>query len=109
MAKDVDAKPSDDNWDLVTTRIHQWEHEGDMLEGRVLEVIPFTGGKFDTEVNQYILQVGDDRVSTVLGSSTDKQVLGTVKPGAYCRIIYQGKSALDDGRQVNNFRVLVRR
>lgn len=95
--------------DLVTMTIHSWDEEGQSLIGVVKAIQPFTGGSFDTEVNQYIIDTGEDIVSTVLGSSTDKQLAKIDIQGRMVRITYKGKKNLDDGRQVNNFRVEVRK
>lgn len=94
--------------DLVTMEIHSWDEEGQVLIGKVKAIQPFTGGSFDTEVNQYIIDTGDRMVSTVLGSSTDKQLAKVDLQGRLVKIIYRGKKQLDDGRQVNNFEVRVK-
>jgi len=109
MAKDKDGRDTEDDFAQITSEIHSWEHEGDSIIGKVLEIVPFTLGKFDTEVNQYLIQCGDTIVSTVLGSATDKAIAGKVKPGVIVKIIYGGKKALADGRQVNSFKVFVKR
>lgn len=109
MAKDRDAVSEGDNFAQITSDIHSWEHEGDSLVGKILEIVPFTLGKFDTDVNQYLIEAGDTIVSTVLGSATDKAIAGKVKPGDTVKIIFGGKKVLADGRQVNSFKVFVKR
>jgi len=91
----------------LTTDIINWQEEGQTVCGRVHNIVPFTGGKFDTEVNQYIIDTDDGLKSTILGSAADKQLKGVELIGRTVYIEYRGKKNLDDGRQVNNFRILV--
>ncbi len=109
MAKERERDVEADDYQQITSEIHSWEHEGDTLVGTIMEILPFTLGKFDTEVNQYLLDTGDSIVSTVLGSATDKAIAGKVKPGVRVKIIYGGKKSLADGRSVNSFKVFVAR
>ena len=90
---------------ILTSDIHTWDTEGQVLIGTVVEIMPFKHGKFDTEVLQYIIQTDDGLVSTVLGAATDKQITGKVKPSSNVAITFHGKKQLDDGRQVNRFEV----
>ncbi|GAG55167.1 unnamed protein product, partial [marine sediment metagenome] len=85
--------------------IHSWDEEGQQLIGKVVEIMPFTHGKFDTEVQQYILDTDEGRVSTVLGAATDKQIAGKVKPGTMVAIVFRGQKQLADSRSVNRFEV----
>lgn len=93
--------------DQATTQIFQFAAEGEELIGKVKDITPFTHGKFDTEVNQYILDTDLGRVSTVLGAATDKQLAGQIKPGNMVRIVWRGKKPLEGGRTVNVFDVEV--
>lgn len=86
-----------------TTEIYQWVEEDQVLIGELVAMKPFTDGKFDTDVLQYIFDTDSGRVSTVLGAATDKQLAGLVHPGDLFKITYRGKKHLEDGRQVNLF------
>ena len=92
---------------VLTTIIYTWESEGQELFGKVLEVKPFVLGKFDTEVDCYLIQTDDGIITTVLGSATDKQLKEVDSVGSMIYIKYGGKKQLDDGRQVNLFHVEV--
>jgi len=91
----------------LTSQIVTWEEEGQELVGKVLKVSPFTLGKFETEVDCYLIDTDDGIVTTVLGSATDKQLKEVDPVGQMIYIKYNGKTMLKDGRQVNNFHVEV--
>ena len=93
--------------DQLTTIIHTWEEEGTEIVGKLLRIEPFTEGQFDTEVNKYVLSTDMGIISTVLGSSTDKQLADKIKEGDLICIRFQGKKHLSDGRAVNLFDVVV--
>lgn len=93
--------------DELTTDIYSWSEEGEHLVGVVVSIGKFTGGKFETEVNQYIIKTDTGLVSTVLGSATDKQLEGIDLKGKLVYIEYRGKVHLEDGRSVNKFNVKV--
>lgn len=104
ITNDVDL----DGFDQVTTDILSWKdaEEGTYIVGTIVDIFPFTGGQFETDVMQYIISTKDGLVSTVLGSATDKQLKGVVKKGDKVYIEFKGKAHLDDGRSVNKFRVM---
>ena len=91
----------------LTRLIWTWEHEGQTLVGKVIEIKPFLEGKFDTEVNCYTIDADGVLFTTVLGSATDKQLKDVDPVGNMIYIEYRGKKQLDDGRQINNFHVEV--
>ena len=91
----------------LTSIIWTWDEEGLILCGKVLEISPFTAGKFETEVNMYKIEQDGIIFTTVLGSATDKQLKDIDPVGQNIYIEYRGKKQLDDGRQINNFHVEV--
>ena len=88
-----------------TSRIHTWTGESSVLIGKVKAVKPFTGGKFDAEVNAYLLETDEGLISTILGSYTDSQLADMEVVGKTIRIEYEGKKELPDERKVNLFNV----
>lgn len=88
-----------------TFQIKSWSEPGDELIGQVLSIGTFKGGKFDTEVSQYIIDTDEGIISTVLGSNADAQIKDKVEIGNCVHIEYQGKISLDDGRSVNRFNI----
>lgn len=88
-----------------TSRIHVWSDEGRLLTGKVRAIKPFTGGKFDAEVNAYLIETDEGLVSTIFGSYTDGQLEGLDLVGKVIHIEYDGKKDLEDGRKVNLFNV----
>lgn len=91
----------------LTSLIYTWDEEGQKLIGIVKKVFPFTLGKFDTEVNCYLIDCDGILYTTVLGSATDKQLKEVDPVGNKIYIEYRGKKQLEDGRQINNFHVEV--
>lgn len=92
---------------VLTVIIHTWDEEGQELWGKVISVKPFLLGKFDTEVDSYIIDTDEGLITTVLGSATDKQLKDVDPVGMRIYIKYQGKKQLADGRQINLFHVEV--
>ena len=88
----------------VSMEIHSWDTEGQELIGKLIDVLPFEEGKFDTEVNKYIIDTDHGRVTTVLGAATDKR-MANVKAGSSVYIKWIGKKALDGGKHVNIFEI----
>ena len=86
----------------VSMEIHTWDTEGQELIGKLIDVLPFTEGKFETEVKKYIIQTDHGRVSTVLGAATDKR-LEKVKAGVMLYIKWKGQKELASGQHVNLF------
>lgn len=92
---------------LATEDIYTWTEEEQVLFGRIQEILPFTDGKFDTDVLRYVIDTDAGRISTVLGAATDKQLATKIKPGDIVKITFKGKKHLEDGRQVNRFDVRI--
>lgn len=88
-----------------TSRIHTWKGESSVLIGKVKAIKPFTGGKFDKEVNSYLIETDDGLISTIMGSYTDTQLAEFDLIGKTIRIEYEGKKELEDDRKVNLFNV----
>ena len=91
----------------ITKQIFTFTEDGEKLIGVVVDIQPFNEGDFDAEVNQYILDTDDGRVSCILGSATDSQLTGKEIKGKLVCVTFHGKKTLKDGRQVNRFKVEV--
>lgn len=95
----------------VSFSITQWEEEGKVLIGRLLEVVKVPskelGGTFDGEVNKYLFDTDEGRVSCVCGTSVDRVIDAREDHfvGHIMAIEYQGKRQLSQGREFNLFRV----
>lgn len=87
----------------ATFQIHSWQSDGDTLIGRVKSIKPFEGGKFETPVNQYLIETDEGLRSTILGSWTDTQLESTSIAGKVVCIVFTGRKDLEDGRKVNIF------
>lgn len=95
----------------VSFQITQWEEEGKVLIGKLIKVEKVTskelGGKFEGEVNKYLFDTDEGRVSCVCGTSVDR-IIDAHKDrfiGYTMAIEYQGRRPLSDNREFNLFRV----
>lgn len=88
-----------------TFRIHTWKEDSAILIGRITDILPFKGGKFEAEVNSYLMDTADGLVSFIMGTYTDSQLEGIDLKGRIVRIEFAGKKDLEDGRSVNQFNV----
>lgn len=91
--------------DQLTHTITQWTEEGQQIIGRVIDIQPFTGGKFEGSCNQYLIETDDGIISTLLGGATDKQIVDNDISGKVVCITFNGKKILEDNRQINLFTV----
>ena len=89
----------------VTSMIHSWDEIGQYVVGEIEDISEFTGGKFDAKVKQYTLRTDKGRITTILGSFTDKQLIDIVSVGVVICITYQGQKTLEDSRSINLFSV----
>jgi len=88
-----------------TSRIHTWTEESPVLIGKVRAIKPFTGGRFEVEVNAYLIETDEGMISTIFGTYTDSQLEGLDLIGKVIVVKYDGKKELEDGRKVNLFNV----
>lgn len=90
-----------------TYQIHSWGIDGDELIGKILDVRPFEGGKFEGTCNQYLIETSQGNRSFIMGSYTDSQLVDIELKGQLVRIQFLDKKKLDDGRSVNMFDVII--
>lgn len=83
--------------------IFTWKEPGQELVGKVLEVKPFEGGKFDSTCMKYIMETDDGMITTILGAAADKQFEGKDVTGKVLWITYKGKVDLDNGKKCNRY------
>ena len=88
-----------------TSRIHTWTEESPVLIGKVKAIKPFTGGRFEVEVNAYLIETDEGMISTIFGTYTDSQLEGLDLIGKVIAVKYDGQKDLEDGRKVNLFNV----
>jgi len=86
----------------VSIEIHTWDTEGQELIGKLIDVLKFEEGKFDTEVKKYVIETDHGRISTVLGAATDKR-MEKVKAGDMLYIKWKGQKEIQGGKHVNLF------
>lgn len=89
----------------VTTEIFSWDQEGDTVIGKVLKIAVFEGGKWGAGAMQYTIATDKGIITTILGTACDKQLVKLDLIGKVVYIEYGGKINLEDGRQVNRFKV----
>lgn len=95
----------------VSFSITQWEEEGKVLIGKLVKVEKVSskelGGTFEGEVNKYLFDTDEGRVSCVCGTSVDRVIDAHKEKfvGYTMAIEYQGKRTLSGNREFNLFRV----
>lgn len=90
----------------LSVDIHTWELDGDRLIGELKEINEFKGGSFENSCKRYLLKTDHGLVSTILGSSVDKQIKPEETIGKILCITYRGKIQLADGKSCNRFTVI---
>jgi len=90
----------------VSIDIHTWETDGTRIIGELKDIQPFEGGEFEQKCNRYIFKTDKGLISTILGSSVDRQIQPEKYIGKVLCITYNGQISLKDGRRCNRFTVV---
>lgn len=90
----------------VSIDIHTWETDGTRIIGELKDIQPFEGGEFEQKCNRYIFKTDKGLISTILGSSVDRQIQPEKYIGKVLCITYGGQINLKDGRRCNRFTVV---
>jgi len=90
----------------VSIDIHTWESDGTRIIGELKDVQPFEGGEFEQKCMRYIFKTDKGLISTILGSSVDKQIPPEKYIGRVLCITFNGQISLKDGRRCNRFTVV---
>jgi len=90
----------------VSIDIHTWEKDGTRIIGELKDVQPFEGGEFEQKCMRYIFKTDKGLISTILGSSVDKQIPPDKYIGRVLCITFNGQISLKDGRRCNRFTVV---
>lgn len=94
-----------DEAESLNVQIVQWTEEGQTVCGIFHEHSVMPDTKFDVPVQRYLIQTAAGLASCILGSATDKELVGKLQKGDLLRIEYQGKKDIGGGRSVNIFDV----
>ena len=89
----------------LSHEFYQWEEEGQVLIGRLIEFMPVESKEYEGEYNLYIFDTDDGLAGVIFGVLIDKLMTEKNYIGKILRIEYKGKKQLDAGRTVNRFRV----
>ena len=89
----------------VSIEFYQWEEEGQVLIGRLLEWEIFEDSEYDQVCNKYIFDTDDGLAGVICGTSMDKLIERKDLKGKILSIEYLGKKDLKGGKVVNRFRV----
>lgn len=104
--KELAAKPGTAR--ALTTAFYDFVSKGDNLLGVFQRQETITLPRFGSDVERYVFDTEDGRVSCILGGATDKQLGNSLKPGDIVSIVYGGKKKIDDDKkEVNIFEVLL--
>jgi len=89
----------------VSVEFYQWEEEGQILIGKLLEWELFEDGEYDKPCNKYIFDTDEGLIGVICGASMDGLIEKKDLAGKILSIEYQGKKDLGGGKSVNRFRV----
>jgi len=89
----------------LSHEFYQWEEEGQILIGKLIDYEPVESKDFEGTYNLYLLDTDDGLCGVICGVLIDKLMEKKDLRGEVLRIEYQGKKQLDAGRTVNRFRV----
>lgn len=95
-----------DAGDPVSVDIHTWETDGTRIIGELKDITDFEGGEFEQKCKRYIFKTDKGLISTILGSSVDKQIQPDKYIGHVLCITFNGQINLKDGRRCNRFTVV---
>ena len=89
----------------LSHEFYQWDEEGQVLIGRLLDYEPIESEDFEGTYNRYIFDTDEGLAGVICGVVIDKLMENKDLRGEILRIEYQGKKQLEGGRTVNRFRV----
>lgn len=89
----------------VSHEFYQWEEEGQVLIGRLLEFDVIESKEYEKTYYRYIFDTDDGLMGVICGAMFDRMVDEKELVGKVLRIEYQGQRQLDGGRTVNRYKV----
>ena len=89
----------------VSHDFYQWEVEGQVLIGKLIEFEEVLSKEYEKPYNRYIFDTDDGLAGVICGKAVDNLMAEQDLIGKVLRIEYQGQRQLDGGRVVNRFRV----
>lgn len=91
----------------ISVEFYQWEEEGQVLVGKLLEFEPVESKDFEGKYNRYIFDTDDGLVGVICGIAFDTLAKEKDLIGKLLAVEYQGKRQLEGGRTVNRFKVSI--
>jgi len=91
----------------VSVEFYQWEEEGQVLIGKLIEFEPVESKDFEGTYNRYIFDTDDGLVGVICGAMFDTLCKEKDLTGKLLAVEYQGKRQLEGGRTVNRFKVSI--
>jgi len=91
----------------VSVEFYQWEEEGQVLVGKLIEWEPVKSKDFEGEYNRYVFDTDDGLVGVICGTMFDTLIAEKDLKGKLLAVEYQGKRQLEGGRTVNRFKVSI--
>ena len=89
----------------VSHDFYQWEEEGQVLIGKLIEFEELESKDYEGKYNRYIFDTDEGLMGVICGKVIDKLMAERDLINKVLRIEYQGQRQLDGGRTVNRFRV----
>ena len=91
----------------VSVEFYQWEEEGQVLIGRLIEWEPIESKEYEGTYNRYVFDTDNGLVGVICGTMFDTLIAEKDLKGKVLAVEYQGKRQLEGGRTVNRFKVSI--
>jgi len=101
------AHKAKDTMKQVSVEFYNWEEEGQVLVGRLIDWEAVESKDFEGKYNKYTFDTDDGLVGVICGTMFDTLNEEKDLKGKLLAIEYQGKRQLEGGRTVNRFKVSI--
>lgn len=96
-----------DKLQQISVEFYQWEEEGQVLVGKLIEWEVIESKDFEGKYNRYVFDTDDGLVGVICGTMFDTLIAEKDLKGKLLAVEYQGKRQLEGGRTVNRFKVSI--
>lgn len=101
------AHKAKDTMKQVSVEFYQWEEEGQVLVGKLIEFEPIESKEYEGTYNRYVFDTDEGLVGVICGTMFDTLIGEKDLIGKVLAVEYLGKRQLEGGRTVNRFKVSI--
>jgi len=92
----------DQSKDLIC-EIHDFEKDGSIILGRLVNIVPYHSEKFNKDQKKYIIDTDDGLKSVLLNQNADNSIGNGEYNGRIIYIRYEGKIKISDNKDFKTF------